>query len=98
MTTPTSSRAIAVIEPAQRPSPGCLSPEGGSFAAALISANWTSRQESEEIERKPDRDDDGHRGPGHDGRTFRHFRKHLRKVRLAHFIVRSHQSLRCRSM
>src|SRR5215472_11087579 len=71
----------------------CLSPDEGSFAVPLISANWTSRQESEEIECKPDRDRDRYRGHGHDHRSPRYFRKRLRKLRLVYFIVGSHQRL-----
>src|SRR5262252_132941 len=68
----------------------CLSPEGGSFAVPLISANGTSRQESEEIERKPDRHQDRYRGDGHDHRSPRYFSKHLREFRFVYFVVGSH--------
>src|SRR5215813_13001677 len=72
------------------PASACLSPEGGSFVVPLISANWTSREKSEEIERKPDRHQDRYRGHGDDDRSFRHFGKHLRKFRFVYFLVGSH--------
>src|SRR5215467_1440639 len=68
----------------------CLSPEGGSFAVPLMSANWASRQENEEIECKPDRHGDHHRGHGYDYRSLRDFRQRLRKLRFVDFVVVNH--------
>src|SRR5215472_12249138 len=76
----------------------CLSPEGGSFAVPPISANWTSRQESEEIERKPDRHHDRYRGHSNDHRSLRYFHKHLRELRLVYLVIRGHSSLRCSTL
>src|SRR5215831_1142884 len=91
-TTATSSTMTAVTKITQRRSLAslCSSPEGGSFAVPLISANGTSREESEEIERKPDRHQDRYRGHGHDYRSPWHFGKHLRKFRFIYFVVASH--------
>src|SRR5215831_13282016 len=83
---------VAVTKITQRRSlaSSCLSPEGGSFAVPLISANGTSRQENEEVERKPDRHQDRHGGHGNGHRALRHFRKHLRELRFVYFVVGSH--------
>src|SRR5215510_15732289 len=99
-TTTTSRTMIAVTKATQSRSLASarLSPEGGSLAVPLISANWTSRQESEEIECKPDRDHDRYCGHGHDHRSPRHFREHLCKFRLVYFVVGSHLDPPRRSM
>src|SRR5262252_3470122 len=82
--------AVTKITQRRSPASACVSPEEGSFALPPISANWTSREENEEIERKPDREHDHYRGYGNDHRSLRHFRQHLGEFRLVYLIVGSH--------